>query len=137
MLIPLEKPDPIPNEIIFAVHQVLRMGVLDCRQLLRNASPLFYARFLEAIGSQTVNREEGRIPFLHDPIEDLPEFAEALATVRQRVAAELEPEYRDRDSFGRRGSCHRFWRMQELLLREEYGIEWFSPARMNPHRLID
>ena len=35
------------------------------------------------------------------------------------------------------GYCHLYWGEEKTLLRDEYGIEWKSPAELNPHVLYD
>jgi hypothetical protein len=30
------------------------------------------------------------------------------------------------------GSCHRFWALKKQILKEKYGITWYSPAELNP-----
>lgn len=35
------------------------------------------------------------------------------------------------------GGCHAVWARQQAILREEYGIEWRTPAEMNPGTIFD
>jgi len=35
------------------------------------------------------------------------------------------------------GSCHRLWDMQKTILKEKYGITWYSPAELNPEIKYD
>lgn len=35
------------------------------------------------------------------------------------------------------GFCHYYWSAKEELLKKEYGINWHSPAAMNPGVLFD
>jgi hypothetical protein len=30
------------------------------------------------------------------------------------------------------GSCHSFWAMRKHILKEKYGITWYSPSELNP-----
>ena len=66
----------------------------------------------------------------HDPIEDTPEF--------QAIKNELEEKIVER--IGERrglGYCHLYWSAKRSILKEEYGIEWKSPAMLNPHVIFD
>lgn len=38
---------------------------------------------------------------------------------------------------GYMGYCHAFWSRKKAILREEYGIEWKTPAELNPHITFD
>ena len=35
------------------------------------------------------------------------------------------------------GCCHRLWDMQKTILKEKYGITWYSPAELNPEIKYD
>jgi hypothetical protein len=35
------------------------------------------------------------------------------------------------------GSCHRIWAMQKEILKEKYGITWYSPAELHPEIIFD
>lgn len=35
------------------------------------------------------------------------------------------------------GSCHLYWETKQRILKEEYGIEWKTPAEMNPNVAYD
>ena len=35
------------------------------------------------------------------------------------------------------GSCHIYWEMEQKILKEDYGVEWKSPAEMNPDNAYD
>lgn len=35
------------------------------------------------------------------------------------------------------GFCHMFWGTKRKLLKEEYGIEWLTPAECNPDVMCD
>lgn len=35
------------------------------------------------------------------------------------------------------GSCHRLWTMQKNILKEKYGITWYSPAELHPEIKFD
>ena len=35
------------------------------------------------------------------------------------------------------GSCHRLWAIQKSILKEKYGITWYTPAELNPEIKYD
>lgn len=35
------------------------------------------------------------------------------------------------------GFCHTYWYRKKQILKEEYGIDWKSPADMNPMMCFD
>lgn len=35
------------------------------------------------------------------------------------------------------GSCHRIWAMQKEILKEKYGITWYTPAELHPEIKFD
>ena len=35
------------------------------------------------------------------------------------------------------GYCHALWAAQREILKEKYGIDWRSPAEMNPNIIFD
>jgi len=35
------------------------------------------------------------------------------------------------------GRCHGVWKKMKEILRTEHGIEWYSPAEMNPKVAFD
>ena len=35
------------------------------------------------------------------------------------------------------GSCHRLWTMQKKILKEKYGITWYTPDELHPEIIFD
>ena len=35
------------------------------------------------------------------------------------------------------GSCHRLWTMQKQILKEKYGITWYTPDELHPEIIFD
>ncbi len=35
------------------------------------------------------------------------------------------------------GSCHKLWEYKKQIFKNEYGIDWLSPAELNPHVMFD
>lgn len=47
-----------------------------------------------------------------------------------------EPEYAAR-LFLKRGSCHWLWVEKKRILKEKFGITWYTPAELNPDDYFD
>ena len=54
-------------------------------------------------------------------------------------AKRLMPDYPEQAAqvFMQLGSCHRLWTMQKKILKEKYGITWYTPAELNPDIKFD
>ena len=54
-------------------------------------------------------------------------------------AQKLMPDNPERAAnlFIQLGSCHRLWDMQKTILKEKYGITWYTPAELNPEIKYD
>ena len=66
-----------------------------------------------------------------DPIQAMPEWEDIIYEVEQEVEQELNGEPRGM------GFCHAYWHEKAAVLSEQFGIEWRSPARMNPRVIFD
>ncbi len=57
----------------------------------------------------------------------------------ESIALEVEERLDEilADDYKGMGFCHRYWSVKTELLRKEYGINWHSPAAMNPGVLFD
>ena len=65
-----------------------------------------------------------------DPIEETDEYK----TRAQELEEELSELMKNHSRFG---SCHFYWANKKRILKEKYGIEWKSPAELNPHVCFD
>ena len=54
-------------------------------------------------------------------------------------AKQLLPTYPERaaELFIQLGSCHTLWDIQKRILKEKYGITWYTPAELNPDVKFD
>lgn len=54
-------------------------------------------------------------------------------------AKQLLPTYPERaaELFIQLGSCHTLWDIQKRILKEKYGITWYTPAELNPDIKFD
>ncbi len=73
----------------------------------------------------------GRSFLKHDPVEDAPEYKAIEEQVEREIQEELGDEPRSC-----RGFCHRYWAVKREVLAR-HGIEWRSPAVMNPRVKFD
>ena len=67
----------------------------------------------------------------HDPIEDNPKYQERIKQ------AEEEAGHNTSYYKSRMGYCHLFWREKKRILKEKYGIDWKTPAELNPYVYFD
>jgi hypothetical protein len=68
----------------------------------------------------------------HGPIEDDPKLGPIVEKARREALSEElanQPE--------RLGFCHIVWATQKRILKDKYGIDWKTPAEMNPGILFD
>lgn len=71
-----------------------------------------------------------------DPKERNPKYSDIIKQADKEAQQELL------NKFGsgiaqKEGYCHMLWDTQQRILEEKYGIEWKSPAEMNPGVLFD
>ena len=54
-------------------------------------------------------------------------------------AKRLMPDYPEQAAqvFMQLGSCHTLWALQKRILKEKYGITWYSPSELNPDIKFD
>ena len=72
-------------------------------------------------------------------------FASLYKSQRESVekklneAKRLMPDYPEQAAqlFMQLGSCHRIWAIQKQILKEKYGITWYSPAELHPEIKFD
>lgn len=66
-----------------------------------------------------------------DPIESTPEWKK----INGEVEKELDEIFKGYPRCT--GFCHMYWHEKRKLLKEKYGIDWRSPAQMNPRVRFD
>ena len=72
----------------------------------------------------------------HDPIEDDPKHAQIFEEVVREIKASMRREgLPDEPAF--LGWCHMYWGYKKQILRDKYGIDWKSPAELNPGTIYD
>jgi hypothetical protein len=71
-----------------------------------------------------------------DPIEDDPKVKPVIAAAEREADQELAEVTKGWNP-GQLGYCHLRWSVKKRILREGYGIEWRTPAEMNPNVAFD
>lgn len=66
----------------------------------------------------------------HDLKEFAPKYEELIADAGRKADENLANEPRDA------AFAERFWAEKKRILKAEYGIDWKSPAEMNPEEVI-
>ena len=117
----------VTTEDVFRYHRSTGCPVNEAKELLTVMEPALLARVLRAVQEQTDDRDYWR-----DPIENDPDTREFVA----RAAADAKEIILAKGAL-RMGSCHGIWREQARILKDEYGLEWFSPQKMNPNIFFD
>ena len=63
------------------------------------------------------------------------------ASVKRKLneAKSLMPDHPEQAAqvFMQLGSCHRLWALQKHILKEKYGITWYTPAELHPEIKYD
>ena len=67
----------------------------------------------------------------HDPKEDDPKLRKVIRKAEKEALLELCDVPR------KLGFCHQLWAKKKEILQEKYGIDWKTPAEMNPMVCFD
>ena len=65
------------------------------------------------------------------PLDSHPHFTAVMALADELTAAEVG------DSASEMGGCHRFWSTKKQILKSRFGLDWESPADLNPDVFFD
>ncbi len=74
--------------------------------------------------------ETKRSAFEFDPV-----YSSIISNVQERVIAEMEAE--NLGSSRGFGACHTIWNRQKDILYNEHGLDWKTPAELNPYTAYD
>ena len=66
----------------------------------------------------------------HDPVEDTPAFQAIKNEFEAKILAKIGPN-------SGMGYCYLYWETKREILKKDYGIEWKSPALLNPKVRFD
>jgi hypothetical protein len=134
---------PVDNQLVMRFRRVTGLPVLVAKRELEEFSP-------EEQLARIVKAESRPSGICRDPLEESetigPIIRDVMKVVAERVRQEHErriEELRKTDptmagflSNGR-GMCHRIWHETKLQLELVHGIEWRSPAELNPDAMFD
>ena len=72
-------------------------------------------------------------------LEVAPELWEQYCKIQDEVNKRAEEMARQDlgDKYGLLGTCHYVWHYKKKILKEEYNIDWKSPAELNPNTYFD
>jgi len=76
---------------------------------------------------------------IKERINRCPATAEDIETRIEAIEPELEAKIKERlkDEDCEIGFCHCYWGVKKQILHEDYGIDWKSPAELNPFTKYD
>lgn len=66
----------------------------------------------------------------HDPVEKTKKYKEIEKELEEKIKAEIG----DNMYLGR---CHIYWKTKARILKDDYGIDWKSPAELNIGVMFD
>ena len=74
-----------------------------------------------------------------DPFGDDPESMKISTSKRIEEAKRLLPSNPEQaaELFMQLGCCHTIWALQKRILKEKYGITWYTPSELNPDVKFD
>jgi hypothetical protein len=74
-----------------------------------------------------------------DPFGDDPESMKVSMSKIIEEAKRLLPSNPEQaaELFMQLGSCHTLWALQKRILKEKYGITWYTPAELHPEIKYD
>jgi hypothetical protein len=80
------------------------------------------------MATERPNPRPSDMQLIRDPIEDDPRYREIL----ERADAETREELA-----GKERNCYVFWKVKKRILKERHGLDWKTPAELNPTVLFD
>ena len=131
----------IAREVEHKTQQHLLDGVILALKKIIDNGFTSYSMEYDAFGA-------GRLPDYDENFEEIPPGREEALEMEQKCRARLndieellqagkpETAYETYVVKGL-GFCHRYWAVQKSILLNEYGIDWKTPAEMNPDMCFD
>lgn len=109
------------------IDQRVQLDGGDCQDL---AEPMrrYLGRDSEDIRMQAVSY--GHTAPKHDPVEGTAGYLDIIDQMEEKVAARLAKQPKDIDY------APKYWAAKKAILKDEYGIDWQSPAELNPDLAI-
>lgn len=116
-------------ELMLLRLQVLQM--LNKPQMELEADIAFYRSNIAAADSGKLEDVKQTTMLKHDPVEWTARWEEVIDEADKIVEARLVDHPRGM------GYCHAYWPERAEVLMSKFGVEWRSPARMNPRVIFD
>ena len=116
-------------ELMLLRLQVLQM--LNKPQMELEADIAFYRSNIDAADSGKLEDVKQTTMLKHDPVEWTARWEEVIDEADKIVEARLVDHPRGM------GYCHAYWPERAEVLMSKFGVEWRSPARMNPRVIFD
>ena len=140
----MNEPDNNSTNEIRAYNEALEQSSEYQRilpKVMKEVYTLFVKERIESLERLAETEEVGNeqladdLPWEQTPIErkmNKPSFL--IATAKSYLPDNPE---RAADVLSQIGSCHRLWDMQKTILKEKYGITWYTPAELHPEIKYD
>ena len=127
-----------PKEKLRTYNEVLEQS-LEYQRILPEVMTEVYSHYVK----EEIERSE-RCLAREDKDED-DAFASLYKSQRETTvkklneAKRLMPDHPEQAAqvFMQLGSCHRLWTMQKNILKEKYGITWYTPDELHPEIIFD
>ena len=103
--------------------------------VLKSVYTLFVKEEIERSEEYLAREEETDDPVLKSFYNSQREATEKQINEAKRLLPD-DPE-QAAQVFMQLGSCHRLWDMQKTILKEKYGITWYTPAELHPEMIYD
>ena len=113
---------------------LLRLQVLQMLNIAHDeleADIAFYRSNIAAADSGKLEDVKQTTMLKHDPVEWTARWEEVIDEADKIVEARLVDHPRGM------GYCHAYWPERAEVLMSKFGVEWRSPARMNPRVIFD
>jgi len=104
-------------------------------EVMKEVYTLFVKEEIERSEAYLAWKEETDDPVLNSFYNSQREATEKQINEAKRLLPD-DPE-QAAQVFMQLGSCHRLWDMQKTILKEKYGITWYSPDELNPEIIYD
>jgi hypothetical protein len=104
-------------------------------EVMKEVYTLFVKEEIERSEAYLAWKEETDDPVLNSFYNSQREATEKQINEAKRLLPD-DPE-QAAQVFMQLGSCHRLWDMQKTILKEKYGITWYTPAELHPEIIYD
>jgi len=141
---PMDELENKTTEELQAYNEVLEQSSEYQRilpKVMKEVYTLFVKERIESLERLAETEEVGNeqladdLPWEQTPIErkmNKPSFL--IATAKSYLPDNPE---RAADVLSQIGSCHKIWALQKQILREKYGITWYTPSELHPEIKYD